>query len=74
MTTWRPCIYGRKWPELLAQLPDGQARHNISQTLADCRLEGRDHSREDVSDLIDYALGRTSAEQKTERPLRRLRA
>lgn len=71
---WRPCVYGHTWPELFAQLPDDQARHNVSQTLADSRLEGRDHARDDVSDLIDYVLGRISAEQKTARLLQRLRA
>ena len=70
---WQPCVYGQQWPELFAQLPDDRARHDVSQTLADSRLEGRDHTRTDVSDFIDYALGRITAAQKTERALHRLR-
>lgn len=72
--TWRPCIYGQQWPELFAQLPDDRARHNVSRTLADSRLEGRVHDRDDVSDLIDYVLGLISAEEKTERLMQRFRA
>lgn len=71
---WLPCIYGEQWPELFAQLPDDRARHDVSQTLADSRLEGRDHTRADVSDFIDYALGRITTAVKTERALHRLRA
>lgn len=72
--TWRPCVYGQQWPELFAQLPDDQARHDVSQTLADSRLEGKVHTREDVSDFIDFALGRITAAEKSERAMARFGA
>lgn len=72
--TWRPCFYGQQGPELFARLPDDRARHNVSQTLADSRLEGKVHSREDVSDLIDFALGRITATEKSSRAMKRFRA
>ena len=71
--TWRPCFYGEQWPELFAQLPDDQSRHNVSQTLADSRLEGRVHTREDVSDLIEFTLGRITAAEKSGRAMKRFR-
>lgn len=72
--TWRPCLYGQKWPELFAQLPDDRSRHNVSQTLADSRLEGKVHTREDVSDFIDVELGRMSPEESIARGMQRYRA
>lgn len=71
--TWRPCFYGEQWPDLFAQLPDDQSRHNVSQTLADSRLEGKVHTREDVSDLIDVELGRISPEEKLARAMQKYR-
>ena len=72
--TWRPSFYGEQWPDLFAQLPDDQSRHNVSQTLADSRLEGKVHTREDVSDLVDVVLGRISPEESVARGMRRYRA
>jgi len=72
--TWRPCVYGQRWPELFGQLPDDRARHVVSQTLADSRLEGKIHNREDVADLIDFVLGRITAEDRIERGMQRFRA
>lgn len=72
-TTWRPCTYGQKWPELFAQLPDDQARHEASEVLADSRLEGKIHTREDVCDFIDVELGRISAEESIVRGIQRFR-
>ena len=72
--TWRPCLYGEGWPDLFAQLPNDQSRYNISQTLADSRLAGKVHTREDVSDLIEVDLGRISPEEKLARAMQRYRA
>lgn len=71
--TWRPCVYGEQWPELFAQLPDDRARHTISEVLADSRLEGKVHTREDVSDLIDVELGRITPAESIARGMQRFR-
>lgn len=73
-TAWRPCIYGQKWPELFAQLPDDQTRHRVSEVLADSRLEGRVHTREDVSAFIDVELGRITAQESLARGKKRFQS
>lgn len=50
------------YPELFAPLTEEQ-RRNIMQPLASSWLEGDNPTREDVTLLIDYELGRITAEE-----------
>lgn len=50
------------YPELFAPLTEEQ-RRNIMQSLASSWLEGDNPTREDVTLLIDYELGRITAEE-----------
>lgn len=51
-----------RYPELFAPLTEEQ-RRNVMQPLASSWLEGDNPTREDVTLLIDYELGRISAEE-----------
>lgn len=51
-----------RYPELFAPLTEEQ-RRNIMQSLASSWLEGDNPTREDVTLLIDYELGRITAEE-----------
>lgn len=51
-----------RYPELFAPLTEEQ-RRNILQSLASSWLEGDNPTREDVTLLIDYELGRITAEE-----------
>lgn len=51
-----------RYPELFAPLTDEQ-RRNVMQPLASSWLEGDNPTREDVALLIDYELGRITAEE-----------
>ncbi|WP_315431919.1 alpha-mannosidase [uncultured Rothia sp.] len=51
-----------RYPELFAPLTEEQ-RRNIMQPLASSWLEGDNPTREDVALLIDYELGRITAEE-----------
>lgn len=51
-----------RYPELFAPLTEEQ-RRNILQSLASSWLEGDNPTREDVALLIDYELGRITAEE-----------
>lgn len=51
-----------RYPELFEPLTEEQ-RRNIMQPLASSWLEGDNHTREDVTLLIDYELGRITAEE-----------
>lgn len=51
-----------RYPELFEPLTEEQ-RRNIMQPLASSWLEGDNPTREDVALLIDYELGRITAEE-----------
>ena len=51
-----------RYPELFAPLTEEQ-RRNIMQPLASSWLESDNPTREDVTLLIDYELGRITAEE-----------
>lgn len=51
-----------RYPELFEPLTDEQ-RRNVVQPLASSWLEGDNPTREDVALLIDYELGRITAEE-----------
>lgn len=51
-----------RYPELFEPLTEEQ-RRNIMQPLASSWLEGDNPTREDVTLLIDYELGRITAEE-----------
>lgn len=51
-----------RYPELFAPLTEEQ-RRNVMQPLASSWLEGDNPTREDVALLIDYELGRITAEE-----------
>lgn len=51
-----------RYPELFEPLTEEQ-RHNVMQPLASSWLEGDNPTREDVTLLIDYELGRITAEE-----------
>ena len=51
-----------RYPELFELLTEEQ-RRNVMQPLASSWLEGDNPTREDVTLLIDYELGRISAEE-----------
>ena len=51
-----------RYPELFEPLTEEQ-RRNIMQPLASSWLEGDNPTREDVKLLIDYELGRITAEE-----------
>ena len=51
-----------RYPELFAPLTEEQ-RRNVMQPLASSWLEGDNPTREDVTLLIDYELGRITAEE-----------
>jgi len=51
-----------RYPELFEPLTEEQ-RRNIMQPLASSWLEGDNPTREDVTILIDYELGRITAEE-----------
>lgn len=51
-----------RYPELFAPLTEEQHR-NVMQPLASSWLEGDNPTREDVALLIDYELGRITAEE-----------
>ncbi len=51
-----------RYPELFAPLTEEQ-RRNVMQPFASSWLEGDNPTREDVALLIDYELGRITAEE-----------
>jgi len=51
-----------RYPELFEALTEEQ-RRNVMQPLASSWLEGDNPTREDVALLIDYELGRITAEE-----------
>ena len=51
-----------RYPELFETLTEEQ-RRNVMQPLASSWLEGDNPTREDVALLIDYELGRITAEE-----------
>lgn len=51
-----------RYPELFEPLTEEQ-RRNVVQPLASSWLEGDNSTREDVALLIDYELGRITAEE-----------
>lgn len=51
-----------RYPELFEPLTEEQ-RRNVMQPLASSWLEGDNPTREDVALLIDYELGRITAEE-----------
>lgn len=51
-----------RYPELFEPLTEEQ-RRNVMQPLASSWLEGDNPTREDVTLLIDYELGRITAEE-----------
>lgn len=51
-----------RYPELFESLTEEQ-RRNVVQPLASSWLEGDNPTREDVALLIDYELGRITAEE-----------
>ena len=51
-----------RYPELFKPLTEEQ-RRNVMQPLASSWLEGDNPTREDVALLIDYELGRITAEE-----------
>lgn len=51
-----------RYPELFEPLTEEQCR-NVMQPLASSWLEGDNPTREDVALLIDYELGRITAEE-----------
>ena len=51
-----------RYPELFESLTEEQ-RRNVMQPLASSWLEGDNPTREDVALLIDYELGRITAEE-----------
>lgn len=51
-----------RYPELFKPLTEEQ-RRNVMQPLASSWLEGDNPTREDVTLLIDYELGRITAEE-----------
>ena len=51
-----------RYPELFEPLTEEQ-RRNVVQSLASSWLEGDNPTREDVTLLIDYELGRITAEE-----------
>ncbi|WP_296704906.1 alpha-mannosidase [Rothia sp. (in: high G+C Gram-positive bacteria)] len=51
-----------RYPELFAPLTEEQ-RRNVMQPLTSSWLEGDNPTREDVALLIDYELGRITAEE-----------
>ena len=51
-----------RYPELFEPLTEEQ-RRNVMQSLASSWLEGDNPTREDVTLLIDYELGRITAEE-----------
>lgn len=51
-----------RYPELFKPLTEEQ-RRNVMQLLASSWLEGDNPTREDVALLIDYELGRITAEE-----------
>ena len=62
-----------RYPELFESLTEEQ-RRNVMQPLASSWLEGDNPTREDVALLIDYELGRITAEEYDRQALAKARA
>lgn len=62
-TSYTPCRYAQRWPDLWAQLPDDSARQRLSDTLANGRLEGMEPDRALVEDLVADERGEITDEE-----------
>lgn len=62
-TSYTPCRYAQRWPDLWAQLPDDAARQRLSDTLANGRLEGMEPDRALVEDLVADERGEITHEE-----------
>lgn len=62
-TSYTPCRYAQRWPDLWARLPDDAARQRLSDTLANGRLEGIEPDRAFVEDLVARARGEMTGDE-----------